>query len=76
MSRLVLAAVAFVALLSPSLAAEFYVAKNTETGKCVVGEQKPDGTKYVMIGTTTYPTKEEAKAAKKASPDCKKNPAN
>jgi len=37
-----------------------------------VVEEKPDGTAMVMVGTDSYATEKEAKAAKKASTDCKK----
>lgn len=50
-------------------AAGFWVAQDPATKICKVVEEKPDGTKKVMIGTTSYPTKEEAKAAKKAAQD-------
>jgi hypothetical protein len=60
---------------SPALAAEFYVAKDATTQVCEITEKKPDGTKVVMVGTEAYPTKDEAKAAKKAAKragECKK----
>ena len=63
---------ALLIVATPALAAEFYIGKNSETGKCTVVEEKPDGTTMVMIGTESYATKQEAKTAKKASDECKK----
>src|SRR5262245_42891550 len=48
-------------------ATDFWGAQDPATKKCKVSEKKPDGAKKVMIGATSYPTKEEAKAAKKAA---------
>lgn len=70
--RYLVVSAAFIAVATPALAAEFYVVKNTETGKCAVVSEKPDGTKVVMVGTQAYATEEEAKTAKKASADCPK----
>jgi hypothetical protein len=55
------------AISSPALAAEYYVAKDPTTQLCKVTKEKPDGTKLVMVGTEAYPTKEAAKAAVKAA---------
>jgi hypothetical protein len=63
---------ALIAVATPVLAAEYYVAKVTETGKCKVVSEKPDGTKLVMVGTQAYATEDEAKTAKKASAECGK----
>ena len=57
---------------SPALAAEFFVAQDATSKKCEVVDAKPDGTHQIMIGTQSYATKVEAKAAKKAAPECKK----
>jgi hypothetical protein len=56
---------------TPALAAEYYVAQDPTTKRCNVTREKPDGKASVMVGTA-YATKEDAKAAKKANPDCKK----
>jgi hypothetical protein len=63
------------AISSPALAAEYYVAKDPATQLCKAIKEKPDGTKLVMIGKEAYPTKEAAKAAvvaAKQSGECKK----
>ena len=66
MPRFVVAA-ALLAITSPALAAEYYVAKDPLTQACSVTTEKPDGTKLVMVGTSAYATKAEAKATKKAA---------
>jgi len=70
--RTLIISAALLTVATPALAAEFYVAKNSETGKCAVVEEKPDGTTMVMIGTESYATKPEAKKAKKAAAECAK----
>ncbi len=57
---------------TPALAAEYYVAQNPKNKMCKITEEKPDGEKWVMIGTGPYATKQEAKQAKVASTDCVK----
>jgi hypothetical protein len=66
MTRFVVFAAVLLAI-SPALAAEFYLVKDPTTQLCDIVTQEPDGTKLVMVGTTTYATKEEAKAARKAA---------
>ena len=58
------------AIATPALGAEFYVAQNPETKKCEVVTTKPDGQALVMIGTASYATKDEAQKAKKAAKEC------
>jgi hypothetical protein len=63
------------AISSPALAAEYYVAKDAATQVCKATKEKPDGTKLIMVGKEAYPTKDEAKAAvvaAKQSGECKK----
>jgi vancomycin permeability regulator SanA len=50
---------------TPVLAAEFWVSQDPETKHCKIVETMPDGKTQVMIGATSYPTKDEAKAARK-----------
>lgn len=72
MYKYILAA-AFVASTSTIClgAQEFYVVQDAKTKDCEVGPQKPDGTAKMMIGTSAYGTRAEARAAKKAAPECK-----
>jgi hypothetical protein len=70
------AAFAFLlAISSPALAAEYYVAQDPTTQICKIAKEKPDGTKLVMVGKEAYPTKDEAKAARlaaKQAGECKR----
>ena len=56
-----------VATATPVLAAEFWVSQDPETKDCKIVETMPDGNTKVMIGATSYPTKDEAKAARKVA---------
>jgi len=53
--------------VTPAVANEYYVA---QTNHCKVVDAKPDGTKWTMVGTNSYPTLDAARAAKKAAPEC------
>jgi hypothetical protein len=58
-------------LVSTAVAAEeFYVVQNPKTKSCKISNKK-DNDNNVMIGTSSYPTVEEAKKAKNAAPECK-----
>jgi vancomycin permeability regulator SanA len=54
---------------APVLAAEFWVSQTPETKRCKIVTAMPDGKTEVMIGATSYPTKDQAKAAKTAAQD-------
>jgi hypothetical protein len=57
---------------SPALA-EFYVTQDPVTKNCDIVETKPDGKAKIMVGASSYATKDEAKAARrKASDECRK----
>ena len=55
------------ATATPVLAAEFWVSQDPQTKKCKIVETMPDGKTHVLIGATSYPTKDEAKAARKVA---------
>jgi hypothetical protein len=61
---LALATVCIGVLAAGRALAEFYVAQDTATKKCTITDIKPDGQKFIMIGTTSYATKVEAKEAR------------
>jgi hypothetical protein len=62
-------------LFTAALAAEeFYVVQNPKTGSCKISNKKDDG-QHIMIGTASYATANEAKAAKNAAPQCKEKKA-
>lgn len=71
MRKFVVAAVLIVAFSTVASAAdEFFVEQNVTTKKCGFSKTKPDGKTSVMIGTTSYKTKAEAKTARAAAPEC------
>lgn len=72
MPKYFVVAAVLIAIATPALAAEFYLVKDPTTQKCSVVPQKPDGKTLVMVGTETYATKEEGKAAKKDAAECQK----
>ena len=63
-------------VVSPAFAEEFWVAQDAATKNCAIVNQKPDGHTEIMIGTTSYATKEEAKAAraKTSAEECPHKP--
>jgi hypothetical protein len=64
---LVTSITAFFAITTPALAAEFWVSQDPDTKQCTIAATMPDGKTTVMVGATSYPTKDEAKAARKAA---------
>jgi len=72
MSKRIAIAAVLIAIATPALAEEFYVGQDPESKRCKVVTEKPDGQTMIMIGTESYATKEEAKAAKKAAAECPK----
>jgi hypothetical protein len=54
---------------SPVFAAEFWVSQDPTTKQCTIVEQMPEGKTQVMVGATSYSTRDAAKAAKKAARD-------
>jgi hypothetical protein len=72
MQRYLVVSCLLVLSASPVLAAEYYVGRNVSTGECKVSTTKPDGKTMVMVGTSSYPTKAEAKTAKQAATECPK----
>ena len=78
MSKRIAIAAVLIAIATPALAAdEFFVGQDPESKRCKIVTEKPDGQTMIMIGTAAYPTREEAKAAKKAAAECpKKESAN
>ena len=63
-------------VVSSAFAEEFWVAQDPATKKCGIVNQKPDGATKIMIGTTSYATKEEAMAArlKSTAEECPHKP--
>ena len=77
MSKRIAIAAVLIAIATPALAEEFYLGQDPETKRCKIVTEKPDGQSLIMIGTESYATKDDAKAARKASAECvKKESAN
>ena len=70
--KYVVAAAMIVAFAAPAFAAEFYVAQNAADKTCSVVEAKPDGKTAMMVGKTSYKSKDEADKAMKDAAECKK----
>jgi hypothetical protein len=69
--RSYLVAVGLLAItVTPALADEFYVGQNIKTRACDIFDVKPDGTTIVMVGTTSYPSRQAAKDARNSAPEC------
>ena len=73
MTRYLVAASLLAFVASPALAAEFWIAQYPPDKECNIVETKPDGQTVVMVGTSSYATKAEAKEARKSFPDCAKD---
>ena len=58
-------------LVTPALAAQYYVAQNNSTHKCSIVSHKPNGTKLILLGSDGFKTKSEARGAMKAMSECK-----
>ena len=74
MQKIMVVAGLLMSVVSPALAAEFYLAQDPSTKKCKILDAKPDGTTMIMLRTSSYATREEAKAAKKTFAECPKKP--
>jgi hypothetical protein len=72
MYRLIIAVAIVMAFPSVVFAAEYFVAQDPATKGCKITDTKPDGSTAIMIGTSSYATKDEAKAARRAATECVK----
>lgn len=71
MQKYLIAGVLVAGMISPALAAEFYVAQSPSTHKCSVMSKKPDGKQMMLISTETFKTKPDAQKAMKSMSECK-----
>jgi hypothetical protein len=55
----------------PKAAPAFFVAQDASTKKCKIVRTEPDGASLIMVGTSTYPSRDEAQAAAKDAEECK-----
>ena len=56
--------------------ADYFLAKDPAKKKCKIVETEPDGESLIMLGTASYPTKDEAKVAlaKTTDEECPNKP--
>jgi hypothetical protein len=70
--KFVLACLVIVGLASPAFARKYYIVQNTKTLKCSVLPKKPKGKTVVLVsGSTSYKTRNEARAALRSAAPCK-----
>ena len=58
------------ALATPALAAQYYVALDSSTKQCQVVAQKPDGTTMKMVGSGAYKSEADAEKAIQSLTEC------
>ena len=71
MQKYLIAGLLVAGLVTPALAAQFYVAQNATTHKYSVAAKKPDGKAMMLVGTDTYQSKPDAMKAMKGMAECK-----
>jgi hypothetical protein len=70
--KFVLACLVIIGLASPAFARKYYIVQNTKTLKCSVLPKKPKGKTVVLVsGSTSYKTRNEARAALRSAAPCK-----
>jgi len=57
--------------IAAAAAAEFYVAQDAKTHKCMVSDKKPDAKLMMDVGTKVYATKGDAEIAMSKLKACK-----
>jgi hypothetical protein len=68
--RNILAAALVLAFVTPALAEDFYVVRDTKAKKCTVVTKKPTVTTTTVVGDTVYKTRTEAQSAIKTLEVC------
>ena len=69
--KVLIAAAALGAFVTPSLAADFYIVQDTSTKRCRIVEQKPTTRTTVVVGgDKVYTTHEQAEGAMKTVKVC------
>jgi hypothetical protein len=70
-TKILLAAAVGLSWVTPALAEDFYVVRDTSTKKCTVVSQKPTSSTTTVVGDgTVYKTKTEAEGAIKTTKVC------
>ena len=65
MKKSLIASLLLAGLVTPALAAEYYLAQNNSTHKCSIVTHKPDGKSLTMLGSQGFATKSAAETALK-----------
>ena len=71
MKTYVIAGLLLAGMMTPALAAEYYVTQSTNSHKCSIVTQKPDDKSMTLLGSGGYASKAEAKQAMKGMSGCK-----
>ncbi len=71
MKKYVIASLLVAGLVTPALAADYYVAQNANTHKCSVIGKKPDGKAMIQVSTSGFKNKTEALKAMRDLSECK-----
>ena len=71
MQKYLIAGLLVAGMISPAFAAEYYVAQSSNTHKCSVLGQKPDGKSMIQLSSSTYRTRADAQKAMKGLSECK-----
>jgi hypothetical protein len=58
------------AIVTPALADEYYVVRDTTTKKCTIVEKRPTSSTVVMVGPLAFKTRTEAEGAMKTEKVC------
>ena len=69
-TKLLVAAAGFVAIATPSLAADYYIVQDTTTKRCTIVEQRPTTQTTTIVGGKAYTTRSEAEGAMKTVKVC------
>jgi hypothetical protein len=70
MKKTLIAGLLVAGLVTPALAAEYYVAQSNATHKCSIVAKKLDGTSMTMLGSDGFKTKSEAHSAMRGMTEC------
>lgn len=70
MQKYAIAAAFVLALATPALAAQFYVALDSSTKQCHVMAEKPDGATMKQVGSGAYKSAAEAQRAIQSITEC------
>lgn len=75
MNKILISSLIFATFSIPTFAAtaaaEFYVAQDAKTHKCMVSDKKPDAKLMMDVGTKAYATKGDAEIAMSKLKACK-----